>query len=266
MIAKALRILRARGLAGFAYAIRIRLKSLATRQAASFNDYKALFAGKQGVEIGGPSPAFSSRGFFPVYPILAGLDNCTYGDRTVWEGDIVEGRTYQFDRTKPPGMQHIAEATDLQRFVDEAFDFVLASHVLEHVANPIRALIEWKRIVREGGLIVLILPDRAQTFDHQRPVTTLEHLLTDFQLNTGEDDLTHLPEILALHDLSRDPEAGHADAFRQRSMDNMRHRCLHHHVFDPALVRSLLSHVGLVVREIEIVPPYHILAIAHKAL
>lgn len=266
MIAKAIRILRARGPAGLAYAIRTRLRGLMARRAASFDACTPLFAGKRGIEIGGPSSTFSSRGLFPVYPLLAGLDNCTYGDRTVWQGAIVEGQTYRFDRTKPPGTQYIAEATDLHQFEDDAFDFVLASHVLEHVANPIRALVEWKRIVREGGLIAFILPDRTHTFDHQRSVTTLDHLVADFQHNTGEDDLTHLPEILARHDLRRDPEAGDADAFRQRSMDNLRHRCLHHHVFDPALVKSLLTHTGLVAVEIDVIPPYHILAIARKVV
>jgi len=48
----------------------------------------------------------------------------------------------------------------------------------------------------------------------------------------GEEDLTHVPEILELHDLSRDEGAGTREQFRQRCLANHVHRALHHHVFD----------------------------------
>ena len=73
---------------------------------------------------------------------------------------------------------------------------MLASHVLEHLANPLGALAEWRRVVGAGGHILLIVPQREGTFDHRRPVTKLEHLRADARELTGEDDLTHLPEIL----------------------------------------------------------------------
>jgi len=56
--------------------------------------------------------------------------------------------------------------------------------------------------------------------------------MTDYANNVGEDDLTHLPEILALHDLSRDEAAGTPEQFHQRCLDNISKRAIHHHVFD----------------------------------
>ena len=44
-------------------------------------------------------------------------------------------------------------------FPDESFDVVTAWHVLEHVADAARALAEWHRVVRPGGLLVLEVPD-----------------------------------------------------------------------------------------------------------
>lgn len=264
MIARAIRILRSRGIAGLAFAINSRVRGLLAGQAKSFRVHENLFAGKSGLEIGGPSRVFSARGVFPVYPIVGNLDNCTFGNVTVWEGDIKPGRTFRFDRNKPAGLQHIADGTDMARFSATTFDFVLASHVLEHVANPILALSEWKRLLKDGGTLVLILPDKRHTFDHRRPVTTLEHLIEDSKSGMTEDDLTHLPEILALHDLERDPEAGNIETFRLRSEHNFENRCLHHHVFDTRLAVNLVEHLGLAVLAADEIRPHHILVLAQK--
>ncbi len=265
MIGKAIRILRTRGMAGLTFAINTRLIGLLAGQAQSFQACEPLLAGKHGIEIGGPSRAFSARGIFPVYPIVGSLDNCNFSNATVWEGEIEEGRTFKFDRNKPAGSQFVAEASEMGRFPSAAYDFVLASHVLEHIANPIRALSEWKRLLRDHGALVLLLPHKDKTFDHRRPVTTLEHLIADFNEEVTEADMTHLPEILSLHDLGRDPEAGEAEDFKARSMSNFQSRCLHHHVFDTDLAVRLVRHMGLEIRAVDVIQPHHILLVAVKS-
>ena len=42
---------------------------------------------------------------------------------------------------------------------DEAYDFVVSSHCLEHVTSPLEALKNWVRIVKPGGHVVIIVPD-----------------------------------------------------------------------------------------------------------
>jgi SAM-dependent methyltransferase len=158
----------------------------------------------------------------------------------------------------------LAEATALVELPSGAYDFVLSSHMLEHTANPILALSEWKRLLKDEGALVLLLPDKRYTFDHRRPVTTLAHLIADFDAGMMEDDLTHLPEIMALHDLDRDLEAGSMETFRARSLRNAENRCLHHHVFDAHLATDLLEHVGFEVRGVEEIVPHHILLLARK--
>ncbi len=264
MIDKIILTFRARGIAGVTSALVMRLRRLLTGRARSFQAYQGLFSGKRGIEIGGPSQVFTKGGIFPLYPIVGYLDNCNFGDVTVWEGDIRQGHTFQFDRRKPPGRQYILEATAMRALDPGAYDFVLSSHVLEHVANPILALTEWKRLLADDGMLVLLLPDRVRTFDHRRPPTTMEHLIADFEAEMKEDDLTHLPEILALHDLKRDPEAGDSEAFRRRSIHNIENRCLHHHVFDAGLAVSLVEYSGLKVQVVEEVYPHHILVLAKK--
>ena len=44
-------------------------------------------------------------------------------------------------------------------FEDGRFDVLTAWHVIEHVADVARALAEWRRVLRPGGLLVLETPD-----------------------------------------------------------------------------------------------------------
>lgn len=266
MIRKAIDIFKARGISGVFRATNSRVRSLLASRAKSFLTYKNQFIGKSGIEIGGPSQVFSRRGIFPVYPIVENLDNCNFCSTTVWEGAIKQGQTFQFDRNKSAGHQYFFEATAMGGLPSGAYDFVLSSHVLEHSANPILALSEWIRLLKDQGTLVLLLPHKDKTFDHRRPVTTMEHLIADFKAGMTEDDLTHMPEILALHDLSRDPEAGDSASFQARSMRNFENRCFHHHVFDTASAVSLVEYMGMKIQSVEEIQPFHILVVAQKTL
>ena len=55
---------------------------------------------------------------------------------------------------------------------DATFDYVIASHVLEHLPNPIAFLQDCSRLLRAGGTLALALPDHRFCFDHLRPPTT----------------------------------------------------------------------------------------------
>ena len=264
MLKRIINLLRARGVAGLISAAFVRLRRLIPKRAESFRHFENLLRDGNGIEIGGPSQIFSANGLFPVYPIAGNLDNCNFGGVTVWEGDIKEGQTFRFDRNKPAGRQYVVEATAMECIPSSNYDFVLSSHVLEHTANPILALSEWARLLKDQGLLVLLLPHNEGTFDHRRPVTTLRHLIADFDAGMTEDDLTHMPEIMALHDLERDPEAGDLVAFKARSERNFENRCFHHHVFDTQLAASLVDHMGLQIRAVEAIRPMHILVVAQK--
>jgi SAM-dependent methyltransferase len=146
----------------------------------------------------------------------------------------------------------------------EVYAFLLASHVLEHCANPLKAIIEWKRVLQPNGIMVLLLPHKAATFDHRRPYTDFAHLETDFRRDVGETDLTHLDEILALHDLSLDPAAGSWMDFRDRGRRNAENRCLHHHVFSPELLIDICTWAGMTLLSVSVERPVHIVIVAAK--
>ncbi len=56
-------------------------------------------------------------------------------------------------------------------------DFVIASHLLEHIPNPIGWLQQVEEILTDGGILALILPDKRYTFDARRQLTTVSQLI-----------------------------------------------------------------------------------------
>lgn len=205
----------------------------------------------RGIEVGGPSSIFRRGNLWPLYPTVGGLDSFNYASRTLWS-QRGGARLVDYDH------EFIGEAAEMREIDSGAYDFLLASHVLEHVANPLKALRTWARVVRPGGFTLLIVPHRDGTFDHKRPLTTLAHIIRDFDGNVTEGDDTHLQEIINLHDLEMDPGAGSRRAFIDRATKNLEYRSLHHHVFDTELVLRLVDNIGMMIHYVDVERPYHV--------
>ena len=230
--------------------------------ARTCSDYSAMLPylrDKAGLEIGGPSRIFIGGHLIPVYNICQRVDNCNFESQTLWSSTVKDS---EFDRRL--GERFVAEASDLSTIPDCKYDFVLASHALEHIANPMKALREWKRVLKVGGALLVVVPDKQRTFDHKRPFTTIEHLESDFQMNKQEDDLTHLDEILALHDLTLDPGAESRQQFRERCLRNHSLRAMHHHVYSLDVLGLMLQRIDMQVLSLAVERPYHIAGFAQK--
>jgi predicted SAM-dependent methyltransferase len=263
MLNKVLTILKQEGIHSL---IRKILSRFYTKKAHCYPLIKTIVSTGHGLEIGGISPVFQKKSILPVYPYIQALDNCNFSGTTVWEGNIDEGETYHYSEVHRPGRQYVLEATDLKSIETESYDFLLSSHMIEHTANPIKALKEWMRVVKTNGYLVLLIPHKDGTFDHNRPVTKLEHLVADYENGTTEEDLTHMDEILELHDLSMDLEAGTHLQFAERSKKNYENRGLHHHVFNSRLAVDLMDYLQLKIKAVEAIAPMHILIVVQKTL
>jgi SAM-dependent methyltransferase len=75
----------------------------------------------------------------------------------------------------------IGSAENLTAFEDCSLDFVIANHLLEHLEDPIGGLLEFARVLKPGGVLYLGLPDQRRTFDRERELTSVEHLLRDHE-------------------------------------------------------------------------------------
>jgi hypothetical protein len=181
------------------------------------------------------------------------LDNLDFAAQTIWSRPDDHS---QYEGTL------IGEASTLDGIPDNSYECLISSHVLEHIANPIKALLNWRRVVVANGLIIAVVPHSEGTFDRCRPVTTVDHIWKDYIDGTTEQDSTHAAEVIALHDWSRDPGVLNRDAFIQRIRDNRQSRSMHHHVLIAETLVRLIDVVGLKLLYVDIARPYHICAVA----
>lgn len=232
---------------------------LGRRRSAAYTRQTAAWAGKRGLEIGGPSAIFRTGGALPIYPIASCVDNLDFAPTTLWTAGEA---AWESDGSQPGGAARrtmVGDATQLEGIGTGTYDFLLSSHVLEHLANPGRALRAWRRVLRPGGSLVLVVPDRRWTFDHRRPATRLDHFAADDQQGTGEDDTTHFPEILRLHDRALDRPEEAPSEFAERIRKNLELRSAHQHVFVRPNLRELVERGGFRVRWLETRLPLNII-------
>lgn len=197
------------------------------------NILKEITYNKLGVEIGGPS----STGTI-IYENADRIDNVIFSNHTIWSS---HNEDYNYYKNKK-GKVIINDAVNISHIQNECYDFCFSSHSLEHIANPLKAINEWLRIINNDGYIIIIVPEKSVCFDHKRDYSSFQTLLSQYEKNVGEDDLSTLPEILKNHDLSMDPAAGDLSAFTKRSLDNINNRCLHHYVYNVKLLMEICSY------------------------
>ncbi|MEX5213165.1 MAG: class I SAM-dependent methyltransferase [Nitrospiraceae bacterium] len=124
----------------------------------------------RGLEIG--------PGVFPQ-PVPSGVERLCFDLRT--RAELAE--LFQVSEDKVP---MVVPLDHIRKEFPQGADFLIAHQVLEHAPNPIGTLVEWHRLVRTGGHMVISLPDLRYCDDKERVVATLEHLLMDYLLDRGE--------------------------------------------------------------------------------
>lgn len=111
---------------------------------------------------------------------------------------------------------HVEAEADALPLPSESEDFVLSSHVVEHCPDFVRALLEWYRVLKPGGVLYLTTPKRdAAPSDRGKPLTSWEHVAGDFDNRQTQE---------------KETEAG---AFGY----------CHYHVFSPRTMRAFIRQV-----------------------
>lgn len=204
-------------------------------------DFARSLRGKRGIEIGGPSGFFKQKSYYSAYLYAAGIHGVNFNASTVWEGQIEAGKTYRYMDGYPKNKQYISEAAELKDVSNNQYDFLLSCHSLEHITNPIKALKRWQEVIKPGGKIVIIVPNKEVTFDINHPYTTFQHLPDDYNNGVAETGETHFDEVIHLHNIEKDEGIAGKEALKSRTADNYRNRCVLHHIFSLETIAQLLE-------------------------
>ena len=183
-----------------------------------------------GVEVGALSVPFSFTRASVKYADVCGsvdmrkilaeipLDN-------LYSGKLVEPMILM----KPPRY----ELTDIH---DASVDFVYSSHSLEHSPNPLFTIGDYLRVVRPGGMVYSVIPNKEQTYDRMRETTPTSKLVKKYQNQIFDYTLAEAIDVTTKtidHPLYADSDL----AFAQKILDE--NSGIHHfHTFD---VRSTLE-------------------------
>jgi SAM-dependent methyltransferase len=87
----------------------------------------------------------------------------------------------------------VDDGQQLAHIAEDSQDFIIANHFLEHCPDPIRSIHNMLRVVRQGGILYLAVPDKRQTFDLRRPATPYVALKNAYLSGqrTGTAELFH---------------------------------------------------------------------------
>lgn len=108
----------------------MREQSKAAKRRHSDGAFLSRYFVGDGIDIGGaPDPLAQYIGVFPLL-------------KSVRTWDVTDG-----------------DAELMEDVIDNTYDFIHASHCLEHMRDVRRALSNWARIARPGGYLVISVPD-----------------------------------------------------------------------------------------------------------
>ncbi|MBI2522666.1 MAG: methyltransferase domain-containing protein [Bdellovibrio sp.] len=130
-------------------------------------------------------------------------------------------------------------------YENDSFCFIVSEHVLEHVANPLKVLKECIRTLRPGGKLFLFLPHKERTNDSHRQVTTLEHVIDDYNKDVPLDDQTHMDEWFK-NVVRKGLMPFHYSHLSTK--DLLKTGSIHHHVWTEKEILEIVQFCGLKVR------------------
>jgi predicted SAM-dependent methyltransferase len=139
----------------------------------------------------------------------------------------------------------IDDGERLSTIPDGSQDFVIANHFIEHCQNPIMTLANIFRVLKEGGVLYLGVPDKRFTFDKDRQVTPLEHIVRDYWEGPEWSKEEHFHDWVRLVNKVEDDRAVEQQVAELIEIDYS----IHFHVWTQseiiALILSLREHLDV---------------------
>ena len=186
------------------------------------------FVRGEGIEIGAldrPMP-------FPEHVKVRYVDHMSHEELLVRFADLNRDAIVKPD--------FVSDGQRLEAVPSDSQDFVVASHVIEHMQDPIMAIKNFLRVLKDDGTIFLAVPDKRDTSDQKRSLTSIDHLLEDHETGVHVSRASHFLEYAEFGE-GGDP-AHIFDRAKQLSESDVR---IHFHVWTPT---SFVAFLDTIVR------------------
>ncbi len=111
---------------------------------------------------------------------------------------------------------------------DASLDFIFSSHVFEHLANPLGHLAHWRSKLKDGGVVLAVVPDMPSCKDWMARPSTLDELVGELKQGTWT------------------PQANHYRRFSEyRGLPLRTEGSIHVHFYTSSNMPSVLEHATL---------------------
>jgi SAM-dependent methyltransferase len=141
----------------------------------------------RGLEIGGS-----------LNPLASGPNSRTL-DHLDQEGLIAKYSAQGLDTSRIAPVTYVWSGEPLTELVKEQFDWIVASHVVEHVPDLILFLLECDKLLEPGGVLTLAVPDRRYTFDFYRPRSGLASVIDAHLERRVKPSIGSITELYKMH-------------------------------------------------------------------
>jgi SAM-dependent methyltransferase len=117
-------------------------------------------------------------------------------------------------------------------------DFIIANHFIEHCEDPIGTISNLLDKLKSGGMLFMAVPMRDFTFDRERAITPIAHLVRDHKESPEVSRREHYYEWAryVAHAAPADLDKVAADLMEQRYS-------IHYHVWNFEAFKEFLSHL-----------------------
>jgi len=112
-----------------------------------------------------------------------------------------QARNLGRDPAQVANVDYVCKSERYDEVIGRTFDLIIANHVAEHVKGFVAWLQMLRRLLNEGGLLFLVLPDKRYSFDRFRPDTPLSHLLYEYLSPESGGEALHSLETAMYYDM-----------------------------------------------------------------
>lgn len=208
-----------------------------------------IINGKKILEIGGPSP---NNYWIPkFYEISLYTDIINFSDQNNISLELgCKEKLNDNLKYRKIYKLNIDDTYEYINFIEKDYDIILTCHCLEHQANPIKQLLLWKKLLKKGGIIINILPEKSLTLDCNRPITKFSKIIQKYEDNIEEDDITEIDEMILYKNTNPDKISGITNICALEDLKNnpsniKKYRPLHQHVYDFNLLKNISNFINM---------------------